>query len=73
MIVSTVFLVIDHNFFNSDNVPPILFETLVIGGVLDGEGERYSTWDEAKEGHLKWVELVTMAEVSRERGGLDDL
>jgi hypothetical protein len=30
---------------------PLLFETMVFGGPLDGEQTRYSTWDEAKSGH----------------------
>jgi hypothetical protein len=35
-----------------------LFETLVMGGPLDGKGDRYSTWDEAEDGHKIWVEQV---------------
>lgn len=37
--VSTVFLGLDHSFTGG---PPLLFETLVFGGHLDGEMERYS-------------------------------
>lgn len=47
--VSTVFLGIDHNWF--DEGPPLLFESMVFGGPLDLEMYRYSTWDEAVEGH----------------------
>jgi hypothetical protein len=36
--VSTVFLGIDHSF--SEDGPPVLFETMVFGGTLDGEQER---------------------------------
>ena len=50
-VVSTVFLGLDHG----HNAVPILFETLVFGGQLDGNGERYSTYDEAVAGHAKWV------------------
>jgi hypothetical protein len=58
--VSTVFLEIDHNF--SPEGPPILFETMVFGGPLDGEQERYVTWDEAVEGHKAMVKRVEEAE-----------
>lgn len=51
--VSTVFLSIDHS-YTSDG-PPILFETLVFGGDLDGEMERYATWGEAVVGHEAMV------------------
>lgn len=47
--VSTVFRGIDHQF---DNGPPLLFETLISGGPLDGEIERYSIWEQAAEGHM---------------------
>lgn len=47
--VSTVFLGIDHNFGGAG--PPLLFETLVFGGPLDGETYRYATWDQAEAGH----------------------
>ncbi len=47
--ISTVFLGLDHNFSLSS--PPVLFETMVFGGELDGETRRYSTWDEAIAGH----------------------
>ncbi|MFQ5741970.1 MAG: hypothetical protein ACE5HV_00095 [Acidobacteriota bacterium] len=39
-VVSTIFLGMDHQLGDG---PSILFETLVFGGSLDGEGERYST------------------------------
>ena len=47
--VSTVFLVIDHQFGDG---PPILFETMVFGGDRADENQwRYLTWDEAAAGH----------------------
>ncbi len=46
--VSTVFLGLDYNFGSG---PPLLFETMVFGGKLDGEVNRYSTWQEAETGH----------------------
>lgn len=52
--VSTVFLGLDHS-FEGDDSEPILFETLVFDGELDGEMDRYYTWDEAVKGHAKMV------------------
>jgi hypothetical protein len=53
--VSTVFLGLDHSFGEG---PPLIFETLIFGGPLDQEMWRYSTWDEAVEGHQHAVDLV---------------
>jgi len=52
IIVSTVFLGIDHNFLGK---LPILFETMVFGGKLNEQMERYTTWQNAEEGHKRWV------------------
>lgn len=54
--VFTVFLGLDHQFFYKG--PQHLFETVVFGGKLDGEIERYSTWEEAEKGHKRWAEKV---------------
>jgi len=51
--VSTVFLAVDHNFYGSDQ--PVLWETLVFGGELDGEMDRYSSEEEAIAGHRAMV------------------
>lgn len=59
IMVSTIFLGIDHAFGNG---PPVLFETMIFGeeaGDLNGYQERCCTWDEAVEGHSKAVRLVT--------------
>ena len=53
--VSTVFLGINHNF---DGGAPLVFETMVFGGELDGEEARYATWDEAEAGHKRMCEKV---------------
>lgn len=53
--ISTVFLGLDHSFGESQ---PLLFETMVFGGDLDQEQERYSTWDEAETGHKEMVNRV---------------
>lgn len=55
--VSTVFLVYDHGWPDC----PLLFETMVFGGALDGTQERYSTWDEAEAGHAAMVARVEAA------------
>ena len=53
--VSTVFLGFDHSYGEG---PPLLFETMVFGGPLDGEQDRCSTWDEAEAMHTVMVERV---------------
>lgn len=58
--ISTVWLGLNHNF--SRNGPPLIFETMVFGGALDGYQERYSTKELAAEGHARWVQTVRDAE-----------
>lgn len=53
--VSTVFLGLDHNFTGGK---PILFEIMIFGGAHNDFQERYSTWEEAEEGHKNALELV---------------
>ncbi len=53
--VSTVFLGRDHAYFGD---APLLFETMVFGGEFDQEQERYSTLQEAKDGHAAMVKKV---------------
>jgi hypothetical protein len=53
--ISTVFLGLDHSFGDG---PPMLFETLVFDGPLDGEMERYETWKQAEIGHRTMVNRV---------------
>ena len=48
--VSTVFLGMDHQFGDG---PPLLFETMVFGGVSDQVAVRCSTWEEALKAHEK--------------------
>jgi hypothetical protein len=53
-LVSTKFVGIDLNPGSSNSQSqPMVFETLVMGGVLDGKKNRYPTWDDAIQGHLK--------------------
>lgn len=57
--VSTVFLGLNHNHFGKGD--PILFETMVFGGPLDGEQHRYCTYDEAERGHAEMVAQARIA------------
>lgn len=63
--VSTVFLRLNHNFGEG---PPLVFETMIFGGPLGGEGRRYqnrySTWDEAVSGHARALAAAIAAEAS---------
>lgn len=54
--VSTVFLGLDHSHGRTDD--PLLFETMIFGGELDGWEERCSTWEEAEELHAKACKLA---------------
>ena len=53
--VSTVFLGLDHSL--SDG-PPLLWETMIFGGLLDGEMDRYYCLDSAQLGHEQTVARV---------------
>ena len=57
--ISTVFLGADHGWRPGE--PPILYETLVFGGELDGQMDRYGTRDEAVAGHEAMVERARAA------------
>lgn len=54
--VSTIWLGIDHRFGSAG--PPLVFETMVFGGPLDGEQWRWSTPDEARAAHARAVAKV---------------
>lgn len=54
--ISTVFLGLDHSFLRTGK--PILFETMIFGGPHDEFQERYSTWEEAEEGHERAVKMA---------------
>ncbi len=48
--ISTVFLGIDHSFGGG---LPLLFETMIFGGEHDEYQQRYSTWEDAENGHAE--------------------
>ena len=54
--ISTVFLGLDHRFGESG--PPVLWETMVFGGSLDGEQDSYTSLVAAQKGHEDMVERV---------------
>lgn len=60
IIVSTVFLGLDHSYSADSNAPPILYETMVFGKKFFYEEyqERYSTKTQALDGHAKAVKWV---------------
>lgn len=58
--VSTVFLGMDHG-FREDGLP-LLFETMVFGGPMDGDEDRYATWSEAEAGHARKVAAAEAAQ-----------
>lgn len=65
IVISTVFLGLDHRF--SGKGPPLLFETLISGGEHSNEGWRYSSWEEAERGHKKACILVLVNEEKRRK------
>lgn len=67
VLVSTVWLGMDHNFF-SDSGPPLVFETMVFGLADDEYQERYATEDAARAGHDALVRdwLPSCREVSED-------
>jgi len=58
ILVSTVFLGIDHAFGDTE---PILFETMVFGGEHSDYQERYHTWEEAEAGHQEAIDMIFKA------------
>jgi hypothetical protein len=56
VMVSTVFLGLDHSF--QTDAMPVLWETLVMGGPLDGEMMRYTSRDAALAGHAAMCRRV---------------
>lgn len=59
--VSTIFLGIDHSFHGG---PPVLWETMIFGGEHDQYQERYTSLEDAKQGHEEALKLVSQKEVN---------
>lgn len=56
--VSTVFLCINH--YTPWSKKPVLFETMIFGGANDGYTQRYSSYREAKKGHVEAIKLALL-------------
>lgn len=56
VVVSTVWLGRDHNFGTAG--PPLIFETMVFGGLLDNSSALYASEDLARTEHQRWVACV---------------
>ena len=57
--VSTVFLGLDHQ---GGDGPPVLFETMIVGGDIAGQDQwRHGSWHEAEQGHETVVAAVRAA------------
>ncbi len=55
--ISTVFLGLDHAWDKAQG--PILWETMIFGGEHDEYQERYTSHEDALEGHEKALTLIT--------------
>jgi hypothetical protein len=56
--VSTVFLGLDHA-WPKDDVTPMLWETMIFGGEHDQYQDRYTSVEDALEGHQTALTLIT--------------
>jgi hypothetical protein len=65
IIVSTVFLGIDHSFGHG---VPLVFETMIFRNGQGDEMWRYSTWEEAEAGHEAAVKLAASCDTRPEGG-----
>lgn len=62
VVISTVFLGIDHNILNSSSNVPVLWETMIFNGEHDGYQERYTSHEDALAGHQRALDLVKSAQ-----------
>jgi len=53
--ISTVFLALDHAWMGG---PPVLWESMIFGGVFDGWQERYTSRLDALRGHARLIAMV---------------
>jgi hypothetical protein len=61
--ISTVFLGLDHNF--SGTGPPVLWETMIFGGLENQYQRRYDSEEAALEGHARAVKLALAADMGQ--------
>lgn len=57
VVISTVFLGLNHNYSFGER-PPLLFETMIFGGKHDEDQDRCSTWEQAEKMHEAMVKKV---------------
>jgi hypothetical protein len=57
IVVSTVFLGLDHNWYEGAH-EPILWEAMIFGGVEDQYQRRYSSLKDAEEGHIQALMMI---------------
>ena len=55
--ISTVFLGLDHKPWFSDDIP-VLWETMIFNGEHDQYQERYTSYEDALEGHQIALNLI---------------
>jgi hypothetical protein len=67
--VSTVFLGLDTHMGNVEVPAPVLWETLILGGPHHGEGIRYTSLADAKQGHMDWCAYISLVHQSLDAGG----
>lgn|SRR5574342_433722 len=61
--ISTVFLGCGYS---CDNELPLLFETMVFGGLDHEFQERYYTWEDAEKGHQRAINMVKGGNILQE-------
>lgn len=69
--VSSVFLVLDAGMHFYEDSVPILFETMLFGGILDHHQQRHVTYDQAEHWHYEicahyLLEIPTAAKIVNE-------
>ena len=57
--VSTVFLGLDHGVPWNKDKRPVLWETMIFGGEHDQYQDRYTSYEDALEGHQKAIDFIT--------------
>lgn len=56
--ISTIFLGLDHGWSDEPDHQPVLWETMVFGGYYDDYQERYTSHQDAIEGHQKMLSKI---------------
>lgn len=70
--VSTVFLGLDHSMYWDEDKTPVLWETMIFGGTHDQEyQERYTSYEDALEGHQKALEVAIKSLKTKENGNIE--